>query len=150
MSASAVIVAAGLGTRLARELPEGPKKALVQVAGAPLVAWSTFGLAQVEGVTEVVVVLHPDELAELEASGLGRALRAAGATSFVKGGARRQDSVRSGVEAASGEWVLVHDAARPLVYPEVVARALGRARQSGAALLAAPSHDTIKRVDADH
>lgn len=148
MSASAVIVAAGLGTRLAKELgPDAPRKAVVQIGGRSLVEWSVAAMAKVPDVTEVVVVLHAEELADLEAGGLGPKLRAAGATKFVAGGARRQDSVRLGCEAASGEWVLVHDAARPLVDPQVVARALERARDVGAALLATPARDTIKRVD---
>ncbi|MGE0711618.1 MAG: 2-C-methyl-D-erythritol 4-phosphate cytidylyltransferase [Planctomycetota bacterium] len=148
MSASGVVVAAGLGTRLARELGAGtPRKGVLEVAGRPLVVWSVAALAQAEGVDEVVVVLHADELATLEEHGLGAALRAAGATRFVQGGARRQDSVRAGVAAARGEWVLVHDAARPLLEPADAARALVRARQAGAALLATPARDTIKRVD---
>jgi 2-C-methyl-D-erythritol 4-phosphate cytidylyltransferase/2-C-methyl-D-erythritol 2,4-cyclodiphosphate synthase len=150
VSASAVIVAAGLGTRLAKELgPNAPRKAVVEIGGRSLVEWSVAALAQVPDVDEVVVVLHPEELADLEGGGLGPKLRQAGATSFVAGGARRQDSVRLGCEAARGEWVLVHDAARPLVDPRVVARALGRARDVGAALLATPARDTIKRVDAE-
>jgi len=148
MSASAVIVAAGLGTRLAKELgPGAPRKAVVEIGGRSLVEWSVAAMARVPEVSEVVVVLHAEELADLEAGGLGPKLRAAGATKFVAGGARRQDSVRLGCEAAQGEWVLVHDAARPLVDPEVVATALARARDVGAALLATPSRDTIKRVD---
>ena len=148
MSASAVIVAAGLGTRLAKELgPGAPRKAVVEIGGRSLVEWSVAAMARVPEVSEVVVVLHAEELADLEAGGLGPKLRAAGATKFVAGGARRQDSVRLGCEAASGEWVLVHDAARPLVDPKVVALALERARDVGAALLATPARDTIKRVD---
>lgn len=150
MSASAVIVAAGLGTRLAKELgPGAPRKAVVEIGGRSLVEWSTSAMARVPGVSEVVVVLHAEELADLEAGGLGPKLRAAGATKFVAGGARRQDSVRLGSEAASGEWVLVHDAARPLVDPAVVATALERAQDVGAALLATPARDTLKRVDAE-
>lgn len=67
----------------------------------------------------------------------------------VSGGAERADSVRSGlavVPARSG-LVLVHDAARPLVLPrdiEAVIRAAGR---HGAAVLAEPMSDTVKRVD---
>lgn len=148
MSASAVIVAAGLGTRLAKELgPNAPRKAVVEIGGRSLVEWSVSALAAVPAVSEVVVVLHAEELADLEEGGLGPKLRAAGATRFVAGGARRQDSVRLGCEAAESEWVLVHDAARPLVDSAVVAHALERAREVGAALLATPARDTIKRVE---
>jgi 2-C-methyl-D-erythritol 4-phosphate cytidylyltransferase/2-C-methyl-D-erythritol 2,4-cyclodiphosphate synthase len=154
--ASGVIVAAGLGTRLAKALPKGaPKKALVPVAGHPLVAWSTWALARTPGVDEVVVVVHAEELAAMEEGGtaaeLAQALRAAGATRFVAGGARRQDSVENGVSACrddEGRLVLVHDAARPLLDPADAGRALERAHEAGAALLAVPMRDTTKRVDA--
>jgi 2-C-methyl-D-erythritol 2,4-cyclodiphosphate synthase len=150
VSASAVVVAAGLGQRLARELGgEAPRKAVVEAAGRPLVAWSVEALARTEGVDEVIVVLHADEISTLADSRLEAVLRAAGATRFVVGGARRQDSVQRGVEAAEGEWVLVHDAARPLVTAKAAGRVLARAQEAGAALLASPTHEIIKRVDSE-
>ncbi|MCA8921783.1 MAG: 2-C-methyl-D-erythritol 4-phosphate cytidylyltransferase [Planctomycetes bacterium] len=151
MSASGVVVAAGLGLRLRAELGERtPRKAYVTLAERPLVVWSTWALARVEGVDEVVVVVHPDDLEELERSQLGAALRASGATAFVAGGARRQDSVRNGIQACRAgaeRFVLVHDAARPLLDPSDAKRALEAAREVGAALLALPVRDTVKRGD---
>ncbi|RMG08842.1 MAG: 2-C-methyl-D-erythritol 4-phosphate cytidylyltransferase, partial [Planctomycetota bacterium] len=151
--ASAVVVAAGLGRRLAAGLgPSAPRKALVSLRGHSLVAWSTWALARAEGIDEVVVVLHPDELAALPGSGLGAVLEAAGATAFVAGGERRQDSVRNGVQATRAEAeraVLVHDAARPLLDPADAARVLATARERGGAVLAVPMRDTTKRVDAE-
>jgi 2-C-methyl-D-erythritol 4-phosphate cytidylyltransferase/2-C-methyl-D-erythritol 2,4-cyclodiphosphate synthase len=151
--ASAVVVAAGLGVRLAAELgPGSPRKAYVRLAGRPLVLWATWALARAEGVDEVIVVLHPDDVGIVEQGPLGRVLREAGATAFVAGGARRQDSVERGIQATragADRFVLVHDAARPLVDPEDAARALERAREVGASLLAEPARDTVKRVDGD-
>lgn len=152
--ASGVVVAAGLGLRLVKDLdPEQkkgvPRKALVTLRGRPLVLWSTWALARTPGVDEVLVVLHPDDLATLPATPLGHALRAAGATRFVAGGARRQDSVRLGVEATREDperLVLVHDAARPFLDPALAGEALERARAVGAALLAVPVRDTVKRA----
>jgi 2-C-methyl-D-erythritol 4-phosphate cytidylyltransferase/2-C-methyl-D-erythritol 2,4-cyclodiphosphate synthase len=144
MSASAIVVAAGTGSRLAAALGTGaPRKGLLEVAGKPLAAWSVETLARVRGVTEVVVVLHDEDFEAAQP-----ALRAAGATKFVRGGARRQDSTLAGVRASDprSELVLVHDAARPLVEAAHVERALERAREVGAALLAVPAKDTIKRV----
>ncbi|MBI3725125.1 2-C-methyl-D-erythritol 4-phosphate cytidylyltransferase [bacterium] len=151
--ASGVVVAAGIGSRLAQALGAGaPRKAALEVGGRPLAAWSVEALAHTRGVSEVVVVLHPDDLARALSPDdpLGNALRAAGATRFVAGGERRQDSTLKGVLATSpeAEIVLVHDAARPLVDPEDAARTLERAREVGAALLAVPAVDTVKRVDA--
>ena len=146
MSASAVVVAAGTGSRLAAALgADAPRKGLLEVAGKPLAAWSIETLASVAGVTEVVVVLHEDDFESAQP-----ALRAAGATKFARGGARRQDSTLNGLRATDpgSEYILVHDAARPLVTAADVERALDRAREVGAALLAVPAKDTVKRVDA--
>jgi len=67
----------------------------------------------------------------------------------VPGGAHRQDSVRAGLERLSAEtrYVAVHDAARPLVTPEQIERVFALARQHGAAALAEPITDTLKRAD---
>lgn len=149
--ASGVIVAAGLGTRLAKALgADAPHKAIVTVGGETLVARSTRALSQTVGVDEVIVVLHPEELRGDDGQALQDLLRNAGATAFVEGGARRQDSVRNGVAATTddGRLVLVHDAARPLLAPSDALLVLARAEEVGAALLATPIQDTTKRVDA--
>lgn len=153
--ASAVVVAAGTGSRLAAALgPGAARKGVVVVHGRPLAAWSVEALARTPGVGEVVVVLHADDLRRVEtdpADPLGTALRAAGATRFVAGGARRQDSTLEGVRATApaADVVLVHDAARPLLASEDARRALEKAREVGAALLAVPAKDTVKRVGPD-
>jgi 2-C-methyl-D-erythritol 4-phosphate cytidylyltransferase len=66
----------------------------------------------------------------------------------VAGGAERQDSVRAGLAALPPEveWVAVHDAARPWVRPDDVSRVIRAARETGAAILAVPCADTVKRV----
>jgi 2-C-methyl-D-erythritol 4-phosphate cytidylyltransferase/2-C-methyl-D-erythritol 2,4-cyclodiphosphate synthase len=70
----------------------------------------------------------------------------------VPGGARRQDSVRRGVEAlglAAGDVVAIHDGARPFVPPADVAAVVAAAAEDGAALLVGPVVDTVKRVRRD-
>lgn len=67
---------------------------------------------------------------------------------LVSGGATRQDSVRAGVQAARGEFVLVHDAARPCLSLQLIARVVARAEECGAAIAALPVSDTVKRADA--
>lgn len=67
----------------------------------------------------------------------------------VAGGETRADSVRHGLEVASGELVAIHDAARPFVSQDVITAALQAAAQTGAAAPAVPVKDTIKVADAD-
>jgi 2-C-methyl-D-erythritol 4-phosphate cytidylyltransferase len=67
----------------------------------------------------------------------------------VAGGARRQDSVRNGIAAISTppDGVLVHDAVRPFIDQLIVRRVIHCAGQTGAAVVAMPIHDTVKRVN---
>ena len=68
----------------------------------------------------------------------------------MKGGERRQDSVRAGLEALGAcDYVAVHDGARPLVTPELIERGLEAARETGAAAPAVPLADTVKEAGAD-
>ncbi len=143
----ALIVAAGSGERLGAGRP----KALVELAGRPLVQWSIDALLEAADVERVVVALPPG--AELPPGA-----RAVDGVSAVEGGASRSDSVRRAL-AAAGEGpqqrgqmdlVLVHDAARPLVtaaLAESVIAALARDRDADAAIAALPVTDTVKRVD---
>ena len=66
----------------------------------------------------------------------------------VAGGKTRAESVRNALARVSDEcdWVLVHDAARPLVSAALVRRVLEGAKQTGAAIAALPAHATVKRV----
>lgn len=133
----ALIVAAGSGERLGADKP----KALVELAGQPLLQWSIDALSQVEGIEQIVVALPPDTPAP------------AGVTT-VDGGAARSDSVRRALagarEGTDGQLVLVHDAARPLLTPELaqtVIAALEADTIADAAIAAVPVTDTIKRVN---
>jgi 2-C-methyl-D-erythritol 4-phosphate cytidylyltransferase len=134
--AIALILAAGLGERLGLGRP----KALIELAGRPLVQWSADTLASVEAIEKIVVALPPG--VEAPAGTLG-----------VLGGAVRSESVRLALAATgTGDPVLVHDAARPLLTPELVKATLVAASHEGvdAAIAAAPVTDTVKRVTSSY
>jgi len=137
MAAVALIVAAGQGERLGSTGP----KALVPLAGRPMVQWSAEALRAAAGVEEVVVALPPDRL---DAAPPG--------TRGVAGGSVRSESVRLALQAAGdGDPVVVHDAARPLATTDLFVRTLAELEGSGAdAVIAArPVPDTIKQVGED-
>ena len=115
MHAVAIVAAAGSGSRLGADRP----KALVLLAGRPLVTWAVEGLLA-GGVAEVVVTVPAAERAAFGAV-LPPSVR------IVDGGDSRTASVRAGLASipTGADAVLVHDAARPLAPPEVVARVLG-------------------------
>ena len=146
MGVAALVLGAGRGERLGHALP----KAFVPVAGRPLLAWSLERIAAVPEVGRVVPVIPPGEQERVRAmqSLLRPVEGAAEIAQPVEGGAERQDSVAAGLRALRADegWVAVHDAARPLVSPEAVSRVIERAYEVGAAILAQPVSDTIKRV----
>ena len=135
--AVALIVAAGRGERLGSSRP----KALVTLAGRPMLEWSVATLRAVREIEQIVVALPPDAL---DAAPDG--------TVAVAGGAVRSQSVREALRASrasgAGDPVVVHDAARPLAPAALFERALAQLRQSGvdAVIAAAPVSDTIKEV----
>ncbi|HLM86501.1 MAG TPA: 2-C-methyl-D-erythritol 4-phosphate cytidylyltransferase [Solirubrobacteraceae bacterium] len=154
----ALIVAAGSGERLGA----GQPKALVELAGRPLLQWSIDALLEVSGIERVIVALPAGVALPCGADGCADA--DAGERVFaVEGGATRSQSVRLALDAAGAspaqaharregesDLVLVHDAARPLVsaaLAETVIAALAHEPEADAAIAAVPVTDTIKRVD---
>ena len=133
--AVALVVAAGRGERLGSEGP----KAFVMLAGRPMVEWSVAALQDVSAVTGIVVALPPG-------------VSAPAGTIGVPGGSERSHSVRAALAAAGpGEDViLVHDAARPLVTPELIAACLSALGDADAAIAATPVTDTIKECEGEH
>jgi 2-C-methyl-D-erythritol 4-phosphate cytidylyltransferase len=126
--AVALVVAAGRGERLGKPVP----KAFAILAGRPMVEWSVATLQRVAAVTEIVVAL-PEGVA------------APDGTIGVPGGSERSHSVRAALAAApDDDVVVVHDAARPLVTPELVSACLEALGDADAAIAAAPVTDTIK------
>lgn len=120
-------------------------KQLLDLAGKTLLRRSVEAFDAHPRVNSLVVVL-PDDLV-LEASSLvGATHRPCGVTA---GGERRQDSVRQGLSALPRDvdLVLVHDAARPFVNAAVIDRVIDAARDTGAAVPAVPSRDTVKQAD---
>ncbi len=146
--AVALILAAGRGERLGAERP----KALVELAGRPLIEWSIEVLRGIAAIERIVVALPAGASAPAGTTG-------------VLGGAVRSESVRLALSAAGaqsvsapeagvgtlGDLVLIHDAARPLLSPELVESLLAAAAQEGidGAIAAAPVTDTIKRLDGE-
>ena len=144
MTVAALILAAGRGERFGGTVP----KAYVRLGGRTVVERSIAALAACPAVTRVVPVVAESErerFLSLVSSGFPGAEKVA---EPVPGGVLRQDSVRAGIEALPGgvEWVAVHDAARCLVTSSEVESVIEAARETGAAILARPSGDTVKRV----
>jgi 2-C-methyl-D-erythritol 4-phosphate cytidylyltransferase len=142
-AAVAVVVAAGRSERMA-----GADKVFVSLAGRPLIAWTLAAFKKCPAIDAVVVVAAADAVDRMRA--LVDEWRFTNVADVVPGGATRQQSVRAGIEAApNAAIVAIHDAARPLVSPDLIARGVALARERGAALCAVPSRDTVKDVEGD-
>lgn len=146
MTTAAILTAAGSGTRLG--LP-GPK-ALVELAGVPLVLHAARRLAASGVVASIVVTVPPGRAGGFRALLGGPVRPGLGVpVTVVEGSTSRQASVAAGLAAlpAGVDVVLVHDAARALASPDLV-RAVESAVRSGhrAVVPGLPVVDTIKQV----
>jgi 2-C-methyl-D-erythritol 4-phosphate cytidylyltransferase/2-C-methyl-D-erythritol 2,4-cyclodiphosphate synthase len=137
-----VIVAAGRGSRSGEGLP----KQYRPLAGPSALRRNLALLIGTRGLSQVQVVIHPDDRDLYVEAAQGFELLAA-----VAGGNSRQASVLAGLaalEPKSPSLVLVHDAARPFASPALIGRAIDAARSTGAAIPALRIIDTVKTVDA--
>jgi 2-C-methyl-D-erythritol 4-phosphate cytidylyltransferase len=138
-----VVPAAGMGRRLG-----AGAKALVRLAGRPLLAHAVAAMEANRCVTAVVVAAHPDTIQATRELLAGEGF--AKVAAVVAGGPTRQASVAAGLRAlpAGPGYVAVHDAARPLAGPGVVDRMLEQLLAAGTAgaVPGVPVADTIRRV----
>lgn len=136
----AVIAAAGVSRRMG-----GADKIFQTLVGRPLLAHVVDVFQRCALVDQIVLVLS-----EMNLERGRRLVEEQGFSSVVEvcsGGERRQDSVREGLKRLEGcQWVVIHDGARPCLSLDLIEKGLGEARQSGAAIAAVPSKDTIKIV----
>jgi 2-C-methyl-D-erythritol 4-phosphate cytidylyltransferase len=140
---TAIIVAAGRSRRM------GFDKLFAIIAGRPVIAHAINAFEQANSVAEIIVVAGEDRHDEIRKLSRDESFKKV--RSIITGGERRQDSVRAGLENLSRDarYVAVHDAARPLVRPEQIVRVFEQCRVHGAAALAEPISDTLKRADID-
>jgi len=138
MTVTALIVAAGSGSRMGGELP----KQYQPLAGKTVLSHAVDALTSHPAIDAVRVVIGEgqEQLARQALDG-----REVGA--LIIGGAERSDSVRAGLDAIEGDIVLVHDAARPFCPHDVIDRLLAGLEGSGGAVPVLPVADTLARAD---
>jgi len=138
----AILPAAGLGTRMGTETP----KQFLELEGVPIVILSLRRIASCDEITDIIVATRGDGIPRLEER--IRKEKFHQKVRVVAGGDSRQESVARALEEvpADAEIVLVHDAVRPFVTREQVARVIEEARRCQAAILGIPAMDTVKEV----
>lgn len=132
---TAVIVAAGSSSRM------GFNKLAYRLPSGTVLQTSLQAFVEHPWVQDIVLVTGADDTVAKQA-----AENCIKPVQLVKGGATRAISVKNGVQAAKGEIVAIHDAARPFVSQQVITQALQAAAQVGAAAPAVAVKDTIKQA----
>ena len=169
MKVVVIIPAAGLGTRMApvpsapvpgvslsagkdaKDKKPHPSKQFTELAGTPILIHTLRKFAAVEAVSEIWIALRENEIEgfrerlDREAPNLTK-----NEIEMVVGGEHRQQSVANAlnaVSAAPNDIVLVHDAVRPLVTPDIIHEVIEAAKKYGAAIAGMPAVDTVKQVE---
>ncbi|HTW32303.1 MAG TPA: 2-C-methyl-D-erythritol 4-phosphate cytidylyltransferase [Candidatus Sulfotelmatobacter sp.] len=169
MKVVVIIPAAGLGTRMApvssaqvpgTPVPSArnakaskphPSKQFTELAGTPILLHTLRKFAAVDAVSEIWIALRENELQgfrerlENDAKDVLKKK-----VELVVGGEHRQQSVEQAlnkISAAPDDIVLVHDAVRPLVTPEIIREVIEAAQKYGAAIAGLPAVDTVKQVE---
>ncbi len=140
---AAIIVAAGDSQRM-----EGIDKMFAPLGGRPVLARVIDTFQNCRRIDQIIIVMNSKNIEQC------RRMVAAEAEAWNKlkdiciGGKQRQDSVVEGLKRLKeGEWVVIHDGARPLVTADLIERGLEAAKETGAAVAAVPVTDTIKFVN---
>jgi len=135
-----LVVAPRRGQRFGGDLP----KQYQSLAGKPMLRYSLQTFAVHPSIAGTLVAIHPAQrdLYDVASAGVAKLLPP------VEGGATRQGSVLNGLERLAAErpdYVLIHDAARPLIDAETISRTIEALAHHPAILVAVPVVDTIKR-----
>ena len=143
---SAIVPAGGRGLRMGSNVP----KQFLALGDVPLLVHALKIFESSSIISEIILVVPEDECAYwrdhiVTVYGLKKI------SQVVGGGRRRQDSVLNGVQAANSnsDIMVVHDAVRPFVTERMIADVVEAARKHGAAIVAVPVCDTVKRVNDD-
>src|SRR5215471_11212497 len=156
MKVFVIIPAAGLGTRMApvstaKSRRKAPSKQFKELGGVPILVRTLRKFAASPAVYEIIVALRKDEIAgfreQLEKQFpevLSKRLQ------IVEGGEHRQNSVANALAAVAADpddLILVHDAVRPFVTPEIIGEVITAVQKHGSAIAGWPAVDTVKQVD---
>lgn len=140
-SVTAIIAAAGNGTRMNIK----NSKQLIEVEDMPVIAHTLCAFQQSGLVDEIVIVTRESDL--LVMADIAKEFGITKVTHIIKGGETRTESVKNGIDCAKGDFVAIHDGARPCIKTEHIDLTVKKAFETKAAALGCPVADTLKRVD---
>jgi 2-C-methyl-D-erythritol 4-phosphate cytidylyltransferase len=141
---TAIIPAAGSGKRI------NTKKQFLEINGRSVLSITVSVFDMCQSIDDVIVVVAKEDIEFTKNLLKGyKKVR-----SIVEGGPERQDSVYNGlrevIQDSDDDIVVVHDAARPLVTKEIIAKAVMEVKVSKAAIVGVPAKDTVKTVSSEN
>lgn len=138
---TAIVLAAGSGSRMHSDT----KKQFMEVDGKPVV-WYSLNAFENSRVDEIILVVPEGEREYAQAEFVDK-YGFKKVAMVITGGAHRYDSVYHGLEHTTGDYVLIHDAARPMITNDIIERCIDGAIEYKACVAGMPVKDTIKEVD---
>lgn len=137
---TAIIVAAGKSERMGA----GTDKAFLSLGSKPVVAYSLLAFERCPEIDSIVLVVRKDQM--VAAKAVARLYGISKLFKIVSGGARRQDSVKSGLDAldSNTHYVAIHDGARPCISSDTIAETVRMAKKSGPIAIGRRMVDTVK------
>lgn len=145
MRIAAVIPAAGSGRRFGSPVP----KQFLKAAGKEIIVHTLEVFQSSRLITDIAVAVHPDYAERMKR--LARKYHLTKLRQIIHGGKERSDSVFAALSALSlndGDFVAVHDAARPLLTPALLRGAIAHAKEHGSAVVAIKARDTLLAEEA--
>lgn len=141
---TAIILAAGKGTRMQSEMP----KQYLPLLGKPILFYSLQAFEQ-SAVDEIILVTGKEEQEYCKKEIIEK-YKFQKVVHIAEGGAERYDSVYQGLLAAKGaEYILIHDGARPLITTDIIYTAIQEVKKKGACVVGMPVKDTIQLVTSE-
>ena len=141
---TAIVAAAGGGSRFGGEIP----KQFTDLLGKPLVVYCLELFERCNLIDEVVLVVAEDYLVHASQEIVDR-FRLKKINKLTTGGENRQESVLAGLSACQpgADLVVIHDAVRPLLTTDLLRKTIEKAAETGGAILAVPSRESVKLVE---
>jgi 2-C-methyl-D-erythritol 4-phosphate cytidylyltransferase len=138
---TAIVLAAGSGSRMKSKT----KKQFIEIKGKPVIWYSLFEFEK-SRVDEIILVTGKEDIDYCKKE-IVEKYNLKKIKNVVAGGSERYESVYNGLKEVTGNIVLIHDGARPLINNEIIERSIEGAIKSDACVVGVPVKDTIKRAN---
>lgn len=138
---TAIVLAAGSGSRMKNKT----KKQFMEIKGKPVIWYSLFEFEK-SRVDEIILVTGKEDIDYCKKE-IVEKYNLKKIKNVVAGGSERYESVYNGLKEVTGNIVLIHDGARPLINNEIIERSIEGTIKSDACVVGVPVKNTIKRAD---